>query len=180
MNLSYSHTTTLLLIAVLVLGIALGRCSTDIGQRVIIEEKKIPVEIRIPSVEVQKTVDTVTVVHNSPDSSAIKRLIGVRDSLRRELAKRNVGVLFGLDTITPSRDTIQVTCDEIERRITARIRFGQRDTTIRYLDTTTYLPPKSARLGLSGGFGAAIVLENNVPVLRPAIFVGITYSLFNF
>lgn len=177
---SYSHTTTLLLIAVLVLGIALGRCTTDIGHQVIVEEKQIPVEVLIPTVEVQKKVDTVTIVHTSPDSLAIKRLIGVRDSLRRELARRNVGVLFGMDTITPSRDTIQVTCDEIERRVTARIRFGVRDTTIKYLDTTTILPPKSARLGLSGGFGAAIVLDNNIPVLRPAIFVGITYSIFNF
>lgn len=180
MQLSRNHITMLLMLAILLVGIVLGRCSTDVGRSVIVEEKRIPVQIRIPSIEVHKTIDTVTVVHNSPDSIAIKRLIGVRDSLRRELARRSVGVLFGLDTITPSKDTIQVTCDEIERRVTARIRFSQRDTTIRYLDTTTYLPAKSARLGLSGGFGAAIVLENNVPVIRPAFFVGITYSLFNF
>lgn len=180
MRLTQTHITILLMLAVLFLGIILGRCSTDLGHRVIVEEKTIPVQVRIPQIEIQKTVDTVRIVHSSPDSVAIKRLIGVRDSLRKELARRNVGVLFGLDTITRTRDTIHVTCDEIARRVTARIRFGVRDTAVKYLDTTMHLPAKSAKLGLSGGFGAAIVLDNNVPVLRPAIFVGITYSLFNF
>lgn len=180
MRLSNSHITILLFIGILALGFFLGRCSTDIGHRVIVQEKKIPVEVRIPEIEIQKTVDTIQILHSSTDSLAIKGLIAVRDSLRKELGKRNVGVLFGLDTITRTHDTIQVTCDEIARRVTARIRFGVRDTIVRYQDTTTFLAPKSAKLGLSGGFGAAIVLENNVPVLRPAIFVGITYNLFNF
>jgi hypothetical protein len=158
----------------------MGRCTHNPEYRYIVQEKKIPITVRIPMIEIQKIADTVTVVHKSPDSTAINGLIAVRDSLRLELAKRNVGVLFGLDTITPLRDTIQVTCDEIHRRVMARIRFGVRDTTVVYLDTTTILPPKRLYWGISAGVGAAVTIENSLPMLRPAFFIGLTYSFINF
>lgn len=163
---------------VAVLSFTLGSCLTE--PEYIVERKTIPVEVRIPTVDIQKTIDTIRIVHNSPDSVAIKGLIAVRDSLRKELSQRKVGVFFGLDTITPLRDTITVTCDEIQRRVMARIRFGLRDTTIVYLDTTTIIPRKLSPWGLSAGLGAGFNVDNTVISVRPCLFLGLSYTFFNF
>ena len=163
---------------VAILSFTLGSCLTE--PEYVIEQKSIPVEVRIPTVEIQKTIDTVRIVHNSPDSLAIKGLIAVRDSLRKELSDRKVGVFFGLDTITPLRDTITVTCDEIQRRVMARIRFGLRDTTIVYLDTTTIIPRKMNPWGLSAGVGAGFNVDNAVISVRPCLFLGLSYTFLKF
>lgn len=178
---SQLHMAALVVVCLLSLGFVLGRCSSDNAiPQLIITEKRIPVEVRIPSVSIQKVIDTVEITGTGPDSAYVMGLIALRDSLRRELASRKIGVLFTLDTITPLRDTIQVTCDEIQRRVLTTIRFGARDTTIVYLDTTAIIPPKRSEWGLTAGIGAGFSLDNSAVIMRPAIFIGITRTIINF
>lgn len=180
MKLAQAHITIILVVLIAGIAFTLGSCLTEPDYQYIVQQKQIPVEVRIPTVQIQKRIDTVRIVHTSPDSIAIKGLVAVRDSLRKELAKRNVGVLFGLDTITPLRDTIQVTCDEINRRVMARIRFGLRDTTVVYLDTTTIIPRKISPWGLSAGVGAGFNVDNTVISVRPCLFLGLSYTFLKF
>jgi hypothetical protein len=180
MRSSQLHIAALIVAVILALGFVLGRCSDKSRPQLIATVKKIPVEVRIPSVVIDKRIDTVYVTHDKTDTAAIRRLIAVRDSLRIELNRRGVGVAFGMDTITAYRDTISVWCDEIRRQIKASIRFGLRDTTILHEDTNIIFPMQQSKWSLSVGFGASLSLESSVAIVRPAVFVGVSYSIFNF
>jgi hypothetical protein len=179
MRSSQLHIAALLVIVLLALGFVLGRCSNDSPPRPVTTVKRIPVEVRIPTIVIDHRVDTVRITHDHTDSAAIMRLIVQRDSLRSELERRGVGVAFGLDTVTAYRDTISVWCDEIRRRITASIKFGVRDTTILYVDTT-HIIPSPGHWALSAGIGATLSMDGGVVTARPGIFIGLSRTLFNF
>lgn len=179
MRSSQLHIAALMVVVVLACGFVLGRCSDGSRLRPIVTVKRIPVEVRIPTVVIDQRVDTLRITHNSTDTAAIKLLIAQRDSLRSELERRGVAVAFGLDTVTAYRDTISVWCDEIRRRITASIKFGVRDTTILYVDTTHIIPSRS-RWALSAGIGATLSMDGGVVTARPGIFIGFSHTLFNF
>lgn len=163
----------------LAVGFLLGRCTGGDAERsqVIIQEKKIPVRVVIPGMEVEKT--TTTYVFQAADTVGTSELVRQRDSLRLLLKAKGARLSWGIDTVTPSRDTITIDCDEITRQIKARLAFAARDTTVRYWDTTAIAQAPS-RWGLSAGLGAVAMPASNGITTSAGIFLGLTYTFIRF
>lgn len=168
-------------LAALVAGFLLGRCTSGGSpqEKIVIKDRHVPVRVAIPGMDVEKT--TTTYVFTAADTSGTGSLVRQRDSLRLLLKERGARLVWGLDTITPSRDTVRIDCDEILRQVRARFRFAARDTVLRFVDTTAYLVRQEpSRWGLSVGAGYGATLGASAVALSPGIWAGVTYTFIRF
>lgn len=178
-----------LAIAVIAVALLLRQCWNVSPYPAMSESRSIsreitPVEknVELPPVHLEKTNAPATIVWRTrnitvADSAEIKRLSATIDLLRRAMSDAGASVVFSLDTITATHDTIRVDCDETQRRIALALRFAPRTVTVER-ETITETITQVRRFGFGVSAGYSLYLDNGRVEARPAINLGINYTIF--
>lgn len=106
------------------------------------------------------------------DTLAVARLRDSIDLLTERLERHGARLTWGIDTVTAERDTVRITCTA-PGGLTWDVRHGARIVEHVVRDTIAVARERS-RIGLGIGAGATMGAD---AVLRPGVFVGITYTL---
>lgn len=103
-------------------------------------------------------------------------LLEQMDSLRHALQRANVRSIFTLDTITPQKDTITVDCDEINRAITLKMFFAERNIMIQR-EREVIIQQVHPRFGIGPGVGYGITSSGT---FQPILSINIQYNFLTF
>lgn len=137
----------------------------------------IPIPVPIPKIEIRDTGTTKTIyLPAKADSNALMALLGQMDSLRHALQRANVRSIFTLDTVTPQKDTITVDCDEINRAITLKMLFAQRNIMVQR-EREVILQTVHPQFGIGAGIGYGITPSGT---LQPILSINIQYNFLTF
>lgn len=183
---TYRSLLILLLIAVIAAAILLRQCgvsSYPVMSENTVSRKVEPVDIPValPPISVQKDSIREKIVWRTKevpvtDSAEVLRLVSERDSLRKLLAVKGVGITFGIDTIhAVTHDTVHVLCNEISRSVIFAYHPAPRIITT---ERETITITQQRRWGVGGTAGATFTMPDGHITLRLGATIGLTYIIF--
>lgn len=137
----------------------------------------IPVPVVITKIEIRDTGTTKRIyLPAKVDSNAIMALLEQMDSLRHALQRANVRSIFTLDTITPQKDRITVDCDEINRAITLKMFFAERNIMVQR-EREVIFQTVQPQFGIGAGIGYGITSSGT---FQPILSINIQYNFLTF
>ena len=157
----------LIILAVLGVGYYLGFKIGSGGERIVIRDREVTVEIKVPVIDtLPADIRWYPLRDVVVDSTEILRLIALRDSLAIELQRHNIDYIASADTVLCHLEREKIYCDSIDIEYSElyktfnRIKIGIQQRKVAVRDSLVFVPTpvnKTFYLGLGlhigGGWG---------------------------